>query len=116
MVEDESLVADDLCHILLGAEGVVIGPLAAVAEARKLLKDGTVIDAALLDVNLSDGPVTPLLETLRARGVPTVIYTGGTIAEEVRQRHPSLVVVSKPATPARLIAELRRAGVAGPVG
>ena len=108
IVEDEAVVAEDLKHILTDAEAVVIGPFASVSEARKLLKGGTPVDAALLDLNLSDGPVTPLLETLHASGVPTVIYSGGRVAEHVRRRHPDLVALSKPVVPARLLAELRR--------
>jgi DNA-binding NtrC family response regulator len=108
VVEDEPIVAEDLRHILTEAEAVVIGPLSTVTEARKLLKDGTAVDAALLDVNLRDGPVIPLLEALRAKGIPTVVYTGGMLSIDVRRRHPDLVVLSKPVIPARLITELRR--------
>jgi hypothetical protein len=38
-----------------------------------------------------------------------VIYTGGVVPEDVRQRHPDLVALSKPVLPARLIGELRKA-------
>ena len=109
VVEDETLVAEDLRQLLTDPEGTVIGPLASVTEARQLLKSGAKIDLALLDVNLSDGPVTPLLEALQAGRIPTVVYTGGAVSNEVRQRHPSLTVLAKPIFPARLIAELRRA-------
>ena len=46
--------------------------------------------------NLGDGVVTPVLEALSARGIPTVVYSGGAIPEDVRQRHPDLVTLSKP--------------------
>jgi DNA-binding NtrC family response regulator len=108
VVEDEALIADDISHLLIEAEGVPIGPIASVMEARRLLKDGTLLDAALLDVNLSDGPVTPVLEALKARGIPTLLYTGGEVPEGIRQRHPDLIALSKPVQPARLIGELRR--------
>ncbi|GEO18637.1 hypothetical protein MAE02_63330 [Microvirga aerophila] len=52
--------------------------------------------------------VTPVLEALSARGVPTVVYTGSAIPEDVRKRHPDLITLSKPVLPARLIGELRR--------
>jgi hypothetical protein len=74
-----------------------------------------VLDAAVLDVNLADGSVTPILEALSARGIPTVIYTGGVVPEDVRHRHPDLIALSKPVLPARLIGELRKAiGTSGP--
>jgi CheY-like chemotaxis protein len=108
VVEDEPLVAETISDLLTEAEGVPVGPAATVREARQLLKGGTVPDAALLDVNLSDGLVTPVLEALSARGIPTVVYTGSAIPEDVRQRHPDLVALSKPVLPARLIGELRK--------
>ena len=53
------------------------------------------IEAAILDVNLSDGAVTPVLEALHARGIPTLVYTGGSVPEDVRGRHPDLVTLQR---------------------
>jgi hypothetical protein len=39
---------------------------------------GTKVDVALVDLNVADGSAAPLLEALRARGIPTVLYTGAT--------------------------------------
>ena len=108
VVEDEPLVAEDLKALLAEAEGVLVGPASSVREAQHLIKDGPAVDAALLDVNLRDGLVTPVLEALSARGVPTVVYTGGAVPEDVRQRHPELIALAKPVPPARLIGELRK--------
>jgi DNA-binding NtrC family response regulator len=108
IVEDETLVAQNIREMLLEAEGIPVGPVASVSEARQLIKEGTGLDAALLDVNLNDGLVTPVLEALSARGVPTVVYTGGIVPDDVRQRHPELIALSKPVLPARLIGELRK--------
>ena len=109
VVEDEALIAMGISVMLTDAGGVPIGPAASVREARQLIKGAAMLDAAVLDVNLADGSVTPILETLSARGIPTVIYTGGVVPEDVRQRHPDLVALSKPVLPARLIGELRKA-------
>lgn len=108
VVEDEPLVAESISEVLTEAEGVPVGPATSVSEARRLIKSDPSLDAALLDVNLSDGPVTPVLEALNARGIPTVIYTGSAVPEDVRHRHPDLIVLSKPVLPARLIGELRK--------
>ncbi|MCB5176589.1 MULTISPECIES: response regulator [Microvirga] len=108
VLEDEAVTAEDIRQLLVEAEGVPVGPVGSLSEAKKLLKDGTPLDAALLDVNLSDGPVTPVLEALSARGIPTLVYTGGAVPDDVRQRHPDLIALSKPVPPAKLIGELRR--------
>jgi len=108
VVEDEALIAEEIRLLLVEAEGVPVGPVSSLSEARRIVKEGTHLDAALLDVNLADGQITPVLESLNARGVPTLVYTGGSLPEGVRQRHPDLVALSKPVAPARLIGELRR--------
>jgi DNA-binding NtrC family response regulator len=108
VVEDEPLVAEGLSDLLTEAEGVPVGPASSIREARQLIRADPALDAALLDVNLKDGPVTPVLEALSARGVPTVVYTGSAVPEDVRQRHPDLIALTKPVPPARLIGELRK--------
>jgi DNA-binding NtrC family response regulator len=108
VVEDEPHVAETITDLLTEAEGVPVGPAAPVSEARRMIKESPSLNAALLDVNLSDGPVTPVLEALNARGIPTVVYTGSAVPDDVRQRHPDLIALSKPVLPARLIGELRK--------
>jgi CheY-like chemotaxis protein len=84
-----------------------VGPTRSVGEAQQLIRTNPSLDAALLDLNLPDGIVTPVLEALSARGIPSVVYTGGAVPEDVRQRHTDLIALSKPVLPARLIGELR---------
>ena len=108
IVEGEPLVAEHVKDIVTEAEGVAIGPVGTVAEARQLVRNGLAVDVAILDINLGDGAVTPLLEALKARGIPTLVYTGGEVPEPLMKRHPDLRVLRKPVAPARLIAELRR--------
>jgi DNA-binding response OmpR family regulator len=62
VVEDEALVAETIIELLAEAEGVPVGPVSTTCEARRLIKEGTLLHAALLDVNLGDGLVTPVLE------------------------------------------------------
>jgi DNA-binding response OmpR family regulator len=109
LVEDEPLVAEHIADLLTEAEASVVGPCRTLSEARQLVRLGTKVDAALLDLNLADGSAAPLLEALCARGIPTVIYTGAGMPEPLRKRHPEVAVLTKPVPPARLIAELRRA-------
>jgi len=108
VVEDEALIAMGISAMLTDAEGVPVGPAFSVREARQFIRDVAMLDAVVLDVNLADGSVTPVLEALSAGGVPTVVYTGGGVPENVRHRHPDLVALSKPVLPARLIGELQK--------
>jgi hypothetical protein len=52
-----------------------------------------------------------VLEALSARGVPMIIYSGGIVPDDVRQRHPGSIVLSEPVLPAaRTVGELRKTG------
>lgn len=108
IVEDEALVANQLADTIRGAEGEVAGLAASVAEARRALK-AVAFDAAILDLNLSDGEITPVLEALQARHAPTLVYTGRELPQRLRERHPELVALRKPVLPGRIVAELLRA-------
>ena len=75
VAEDECMIALDLTDTLERAGASVIGPAATVQEVLKLAMSETP-DRALLDFNLADGEVTPVLELLASKGVPVVVYTG----------------------------------------
>src|SRR3712207_4398339 len=95
VVEDEAIIATDLADTFESAGADVVGPAASVREALALLADQQV-DGALLDFNLADGEVTPVLELLLARGVPIVMYTGRGLPPEISGQHPHLPVLRKP--------------------
>src|ERR687884_1480786 len=80
VVEDEFVIATDYQVLLwrLGCE--VLGPAASAAEALVLLRHERP-DAAVVDVRLADGRATPVVEALRAAGVPFVLVTGCRPAE-----------------------------------
>ena len=65
VVEDDPTIAMDISDLIERAEGSVVGPVGSLREARQVVKGEQVIDAAVLDVNLADGNVTPVLEALR---------------------------------------------------
>jgi DNA-binding response OmpR family regulator len=108
VAEDETFIALDLADTFENAGASVIGPAATVKEALRLLATEPV-DSALLDFNLADGDVTPVLELLAGRGVPIVIYTGRGLPAELMWNHPDLPVIRKPLPPARIVAELAAA-------
>ena len=63
LVEDEFLIALDLQILLYRLGCDVLGPVGSVAEALVLLRHERP-DAAVLDINLRDGIVTPVIERL----------------------------------------------------
>jgi DNA-binding NtrC family response regulator len=108
VVEDDPIVGIDLSDIIAEADGEVVGPLNSIKEAGQVARTGT-FDCALLDVNLGDGDITPVLEALHARKIPMLVYTGSSLPEAVARRHPELRTLRKPVLPARLLGEIARA-------
>ncbi len=76
VVEDDYLVATDLVDELADHGAEVLGPAGSVDEALDLLAAESQIDAAVLDINLTNEKVYPVAEALRARGIPFVFTTG----------------------------------------
>ena len=113
LVEDDPLVVDTIRDMVQEAGGELAASAATISEARRLLRADAAFDVALLDVNLADGEGTPLIDGLKARRIPVVVYTGGALPAALQQRHPGLRVLSKPVIRARLIAELRSASPRG---
>ena len=76
VVEDEYVVAEDLRRELESQGAEVIGPVPTVARALALLASDTVVDGAILDINLRGEVVFQVAEALRSRGIPFLFATG----------------------------------------
>ncbi|QOZ69902.1 response regulator [Bradyrhizobium arachidis] len=76
VVEDEYFLADDISNTFraLGAE--IAGPVGHLEDALKILHDGSVLDAAVLDVNIRSEMIFPIARELKARNVPFLFTTG----------------------------------------
>ena len=76
VVENEWIIADDFCRVLVSEGAQVIGPAGTLTHALALVNRCR-IDAAVLDVHLSDDcDVYPIAEFLRSRNVPFLFATG----------------------------------------
>ena len=106
VVEDEALIAMELCAGLASLGWEIVGPAATVEEAKRVLA-GTLPDAAALDVNLGGKLVYPLADWLHEQGVPFVFCTGYERLED-NDRYRDWPLVRKPVNIALLDGELRR--------
>ena len=111
VVEDEMFVAYDIAYGIEDAGGTVVGPAPTVEEAMELI--GERPTGAILDVNLLDGDVTPVLERLVESGVPAVVNTGTARPWEMETVFPSVPVFTKPTDPEILTVALGREISAG---
>ncbi|UIJ73365.1 response regulator [Aurantimonas sp. HBX-1] len=101
MVEDNLLVALDLIRGLQELKAELLGPVSRVQEALALISS-TPPHAAVLDVNLLDGSVAPVADSLRRMGVPFVLLTGFDLPDEMKKNHPDVRAYSKPADPIQM--------------
>lgn len=111
IVEDEAFIAIDLAHVVAELGGRVVGPVASIAAAMRLL-DEQLVAAAILDASLLDGDSTPVALRLVRENVPFVMHTGTGVPPDVAAVRPDLPVVMKPANPQvvidLLVAEIHR--------
>jgi two-component SAPR family response regulator len=76
LVEDEYFIVQDLVRALKEAGAEVIGPVATVRDALRLVAASAALDGAVLDINLQGDMVYPVADALITRGVPFVFATG----------------------------------------
>lgn len=95
VVEDDWFLAETICQELAESGAEVLGPAPSVNDALALLDQHGVPDAAVLDVELSDGLSFPVAEALRAEQVPVVFATGRAF-HEVQKVYPDVPCVEKP--------------------
>lgn len=101
VVEDEPFIAFDLKMAIEDSGACAIGPAATVAEALDLIAH-EMPDGAILDVNLPDGTIGPVLDALAARA-GVVVHTGVGLPPDVRAAHPTVRVFTKPTEPTILL-------------
>jgi DNA-binding response OmpR family regulator len=104
LVEDEPLIALDICDCLQGAGASVLSAHTLSAGLR--LASHPEVSVAVVDFRLGDGDGTAICDRLKDRGVPFVLYSGyDTIAKDCGAG----IVLPKPATPEQLIGSVVRA-------
>ena len=108
VVEDEFIIALDLCETVKDLGYDLEGPYADKANAFEAI-EGDMPDCAILDVFTGDGEVYPLADKLMAAGVPIIFHSGHVTAAEVRGRYPDAWAYTKPCPPDRLIDALQEA-------
>lgn len=75
LVEDETLLAMQLEAALAELGCQVVGPVAQLDAAKRMIRRAG-FDCALLDIDLRGRPAYPLAELLDGRGVPYGFVTG----------------------------------------
>ena len=107
VVEDEAIIALELADALASAGLRVLGPATTVADGRALAEQERV-DAAVLDIMLSDGSVWELADRLQDRGIPYLLTTGLDSRADWPLRHREAPMLAKPSHPGRFVEAVRK--------
>lgn len=105
VAEDQPFIALELAFSVEDAGGNVVGPAASVRHALALIKEH-LISAAILDFNLTDGDVTPVIAALTEANIPFIIQSGIGLMPELSARFPASIVYSKPNDPSELVSKI----------
>ncbi|MBV9931795.1 MAG: response regulator [Alphaproteobacteria bacterium] len=102
VVEDEYYLADDLVQTLRSEGADVAGPAGTLAQAERLLAEGT-IDCAILDINLRGEMAFPIADRLSDAGIPFLIASGYS-SSHLPERFSQVPHFQKPYDPNQLLA------------
>ena len=105
IVADNIYLALDLAAAVELAHGKVIGPACTVVEALALL-DHEEVEGAVIDAELDDGGVAPIVKALAEKGVPYVIQTSRIAGRDMMMIEPEARVLTKPIQPSDVISVL----------
>ena len=98
LVEDEYFIVEDLARSFTQAGAIVVGPVATLSEALRLVASSGTLDGAVLDINLQGEMVFPLADVLMTRGVSFVFSTGYN-REAIPSRFENIPQCEKPVGP-----------------
>ena len=102
VVEDDAFIALDLQDVLSEAGYDVLGPVATVAEAMRLLSEDAP-DMALLDYNLGEETSIPVAHKLEELSVPFMFLSGQVSSVMLGKTATQPQVMSKPFVPGHLV-------------
>ena len=108
VVEDEYMLADEMCTELDDAGAIVLGPTGTVQDALDLISDQPEIDGAILDVNLRGEMAFSAADLLAEREVPFV-FTTGYDGSMIPSRFKDVVLCEKPFDLAKVTRAIGRA-------
>ena len=108
IAEDEMIVAFDLCDTVEEAGFEVEGPHSGISSAMLAFQKEKP-DAAILDVELSDGNIFSFARKLGAENIPVIFHSGSLTKSEIEDQFPKAIVRMKPCPPASMLAAVDKA-------
>ncbi|OHV80452.1 response regulator [Rhizobium sp. LCM 4573] len=94
VVDDEFLIAIAIEDVLKDAGADIVSAVTLPAALKIATEEP--LSAALLDVRLGRETSEEVADTLAARAIPFVFYSGQPLPDSMREKHPGAEVLVKP--------------------
>lgn len=101
VVEDEYLIATDICDALTRLGSEPVGPAGNIAQAVELLHSDNKLDGAIVDINLSGEMAFVVADELMEANIPFIFATGYDIGV-IPPKYRSVPLMDKPIGPVEL--------------
>ena len=95
VVEDDLMITMMMRNMLENLGCVVVGTADTVKQALEMVNATSIIDVAILDVNIGDEVVFPVADLLLEREVPCIFSTGYSTTV-LTERYPLCGLLNKP--------------------
>jgi DNA-binding response OmpR family regulator len=105
IVEDEPMLAYSLEENLIESGFEIVGIAYKVDDALNIIKN-TVVDAAILDVNLHGSSAYPVALSLTTHSIPFIIVSGYS-SDQIKEEFPTAIFIQKPYRPNIIIEQLQ---------
>ncbi len=103
VVEDNLLVAEQVCGLLAARGCEVVGPAPRRLDGLALIGQGITLDGAVLDVHLGEETCFDIASQLRDLSVPFVFLTGYDDLAVIPAEFRAAPLLSKPVNETRLL-------------
>jgi DNA-binding NtrC family response regulator len=98
IVEDNIFLAVDLSMAVEELEGRVVGPAVTAADAHRLLQSEQ-IAAVVLDCEIADHELTPIVMLLADKGIPVVLQAMSDPPQTIIEKLPDAPILRAPVQP-----------------
>lgn len=108
VVEDEYVLALDLCELLAREGATIVGPVGCLQDALAMIESDHRVDIGVLDIKLHSDLVYPVAARLRQLGVPYLFVTGYG-ENHIDPAHQAVPHLHKPVRLSSILEAIRRA-------
>lgn len=95
ILEGEVFTGIDIATCIMDVKGIVTGPIASINDAMRILENNH-IDAAIVDITLTEGQADPILDKLVEQNRLVIIHSRSPLPTVMLKRYANIQYYFKP--------------------